>query len=69
MLAAYAANIKTIVNELNAAGAKHIVVWNTPNIGLAPAVEAAGAQASGLGSLIAPSMSTALGLQLAGATD
>lgn len=67
--ASYAANIKTIVNELNAAGAKHIVVWNTPNIGLAPAVEAAGAQASGLGSLIALSMNTALGLQLAGETD
>jgi outer membrane lipase/esterase len=45
--AAYAANVGAIVDALQAAGAKNIVVWNTPNLGLAPAVAAA--SASGLG--------------------
>ena len=35
--AAYAANIGAIVNGLQAAGATHIVVWDTPNAGTAPA--------------------------------
>ena len=47
-------------------GAQHIIVWNTPNLGLAPAVVAAGA--SGLGSFLADSMNAALAAQLAGET-
>ena len=59
-VASYAADIGTIVDELQAAGAKHIVVWNTPNIGLAPAVNAA------VGSFLASSMNAALATRLAG---
>ncbi|WKA29943.1 SGNH/GDSL hydrolase family protein [Bradyrhizobium roseum] len=60
----YAANVGAIVDALQAGGAQHIVVWNTPNLGLAPAVAAAGA--SGLGTLIASSMNAALAAELAG---
>jgi outer membrane lipase/esterase len=60
----YAANVHTIVDALQAAGAQHIIVWNTPNLGLAPAVAAAGA--SGLGTFLATSMNAALAAQLAG---
>lgn len=63
-VASYAADIGTIVDELQAAGAKHIVVWNTPNIGLAPAIVAGGGAA--VGSFLASSMNAALALRLAG---
>jgi outer membrane lipase/esterase len=59
-VASYAADIGTIVDELQAAGAKHIIVWNTPNVGLAPAVNAAA------GSFLASSMNAALAVRLAG---
>jgi outer membrane lipase/esterase len=62
--AAYAANVGAIVDALQAGGAENIIVWNTPNLGLAPAVAAAGA--SGLGSFLATSMNAALAAQLAG---
>jgi outer membrane lipase/esterase len=64
--AQYAANVAAIVNALQAGGAQHIIVWNTPNLGLAPAVAAAGA--SGLGTFLATSMNAALAAQLAGET-
>lgn len=60
----YAANVGAIVDALQAGGAQHIIVWNTPNLGLAPAVVAAGA--SGLGSFLAGSMNAALAARLAG---
>jgi outer membrane lipase/esterase len=60
----FAANIGTIVDQLQAAGAQHIVVWDTPNIGLAPAVVAAGG--ASLGSFLAASMNAALAQRLAG---
>jgi outer membrane lipase/esterase len=60
----YAANVGAIVDALQARGAQHIIVWNTPNLGLAPAVAAAGA--SGLGTFLATSMNTALAGELAG---
>jgi outer membrane lipase/esterase len=63
----FAANILTIVNELNLAGAQHIVVWDTPNIGLAPAVVAGGGSA--LGTLLAADMNADLAAALAGKTD
>ena len=62
--AQYAANVGAIVDALQAGGAQHIIVWNTPNLGLAPAVAAAGA--TGLGALLATSMNDALALRLAG---
>ena len=60
----FAANIGTIVDQLQSAGAQHIVVWDTPNIGLAPAVVAAGG--ASLGSFLAASMNAALAQRLAG---
>lgn len=65
--ASFAANILTIVNELNAAGAQHIVVWDTPNLGLAPAVVAGGG--GSLGTLLAETMNADLAALLAGKTD
>lgn len=62
----YASDIHGIVDDLQAAGAHHIVVWNAPNLGLAPAVVAAGPTASTLGTALAMSMNTALALILAG---
>ncbi len=60
----FAANVGTIVDELQGAGAQHIVVWNTPNLGLAPAVVAAGGAAPG--SFLASAMNAALTHRLAG---
>jgi outer membrane lipase/esterase len=37
-IAGYLTNIDTIVQSLKNAGAQHIVVWDTPNLALAPAV-------------------------------
>ena len=53
-------DIKTIDTELEAAGAKNIVVWNVPNIGVTPAVLAAGPVASMLGTTVASVMNNAL---------
>jgi outer membrane lipase/esterase len=62
----FAANIASIVTSLKAGGAQHIIVWDTPNLGLAPAVTAQGA--SGLASLLAADMNLALAAILAGDT-
>jgi len=66
---AYASDIKTIVGELEANGAKHLVVWNIPDIGLAPAVLAEGAQVSGLATLVASIMNADLTSQLGSDPD
>lgn len=55
----YATDIATIVGELELAGATNLVVWDVPDIGLTPAVESFGPQASGLATLIAASMNAA----------
>jgi outer membrane lipase/esterase len=60
----FATNVGTIVDQLHAAGAQHIVVWDTPNLGLAPAVVAAGG--ASLGSFLATSMNAALATRLNG---
>jgi outer membrane lipase/esterase len=64
---AFAADVGTIVDELQAAGAQHIVVWNTPNLGLAPAVVAGGG--AGAGSFLASVMNQALAARLSIETD
>jgi outer membrane lipase/esterase len=64
----YAADTEWIVHTLRAAGAQSIVVWNTPNLGLVPAVTAGGAGASFLGSLVASSMNAALSAAMADET-
>jgi outer membrane lipase/esterase len=60
----FAANVGTIVDALQAAGALHIVVWDAPNVGLAPAVVAAGG--ADLATFLTASMNSALAARLAG---
>jgi outer membrane lipase/esterase len=64
--ATYAADTGSIVDSLQAAGAKHIVVWDAPNIGVVPAVLAQGPMASFLGNLVSASMSAALTARMSG---
>jgi outer membrane lipase/esterase len=61
---AYAREVGAIVDALQAKGASRIVVWDTPNLGAAPAVTAGGAGASFLGSSIAQSFNAALSARL-----
>ncbi|HTS52309.1 MAG TPA: SGNH/GDSL hydrolase family protein [Burkholderiales bacterium] len=56
--ASYADYVNDMVDELQTAGANNIVVWNTPNLGVAPAIIASGA--SDLGSEVASLMNQAL---------
>jgi outer membrane lipase/esterase len=56
----YANDMKSIVADLESAGARDIVVWNVPDLGRAPALLAAGAGASFLGTSVAESMNLAL---------
>ena len=56
----FAGDIYTIDAELEAAGAKNILVWNVPDLGKTPAVLADGALASILGTTIASTMNLAL---------
>ncbi|MEO7855323.1 MAG: SGNH/GDSL hydrolase family protein, partial [Rubrivivax sp.] len=62
----YAANIGNIVDALQGAGAANIVVWNTPNLGTAPATLAFGDAAAGLATSVAASMNIALATRLTG---
>src|SRR5499433_2509939 len=59
VIVAAAQTYATIVGALELAGATNLVVWNVPDIGLTPAVESFGPQASFLGTLIAASMNAA----------
>lgn len=61
----YAIDVDNMVDTLQLAGATNIVVWNTPNLGLAPAVAEGGALASFLGQTMASVMNTALVNRLA----
>jgi len=63
---AYATDMGNLVDQLQASGAQHIVVWNVPDLGLAPAVTTLGLGASFLGSFVSQSMNSALSMRLAG---
>jgi len=56
--AAYAGFVDAIVDDLEGAGARNIIVWNTPNAGVAPASIANNAAA--LGTLVATLMNMQL---------
>lgn len=60
----FAANVGTMVDALQAAGAQHIIVWDAPNVGLAPAVVASGA--ADLATFLSASMNSTLAARLAG---
>jgi outer membrane lipase/esterase len=66
--AAYATGVGNIIDSLQAKGATNIVVWDTPNLGRAPASIAAGPAAVGLGTAIAQSFNAALAGRLASET-
>lgn len=61
----YARDVGFMVDTLQAAGATSIIVWNTPNIGLTPAVSSLGAPGSFLGQLVSGVMNRALQRRLA----
>ena len=63
----YATNIETIVGQLEAAGAKRIVVWDTPDLGETPAITSLGA--SPIATLVAYDMNAALMGAISGDPD
>jgi outer membrane lipase/esterase len=63
---AYAQHTGAIVDSLQAAGAQHIIVWDAPNLALAPAVQAQGSGATFLGGLVSAAMNGALAARLRG---
>lgn len=69
--AQYANDVGMIVDQLQAIGANNIVVWNTPNMGLAPAIGAVPGTLSGLtpmqlGALVSGANNGALTTRLTG---
>lgn len=66
LAAAYAQDVGAIVDDLQAAGAKDIVVWDTPNIGLTPSIGIYGTDAQALGLAMASAMNSALSARLSG---
>lgn len=62
----YANDVGAMVDQLQALGAQHIVVWNTPDLGLVPAVTSQGGSAASFASQLTQQMNDALGLRLAG---
>jgi outer membrane lipase/esterase len=60
----YAQDVGIMVDQLQAAGATDIIVWNTPNLGLAPAVIELGPDASFLGQVVSSAMNRALANRL-----
>ncbi|MFY9512162.1 MAG: SGNH/GDSL hydrolase family protein [Rubrivivax sp.] len=62
----YATDVGLMVDQLQGLGAASIVVWNTPNLGLTPAVMAEGSTASTIGSFVSSRMNSALANRLAG---
>ncbi|HZW72668.1 MAG TPA: SGNH/GDSL hydrolase family protein, partial [Caldimonas sp.] len=62
----FAQSIGVMVDQLQAAGAQHIVVWDVPDLGLAPAVTALGAGPTFLGTQVSLAMNGALASRLTG---
>jgi len=62
----YAFDMGRMVDQLQAAGATDIIVWNTPNLGLAPAIIDAGPEATFLGQTVATVMNNALARRMQG---
>lgn len=60
----YAYDVGLMVDQLQAAGAQHIIVWNTPNLALAPAIQAEGDLAVMLAGVVVGRMNGALDRRL-----
>ena len=62
----YAFNVATIITQLKLAGAHDILLWNVPDIGKIPAIQAFGPGAAAQASLLVAAMNSALDSVLAG---
>ena len=62
----YVTNMVTIIGELKAAGARNILLWNIPDLGKTPAIQAYGSAAAGQVSGLVNFMNGALSSTLAG---
>jgi outer membrane lipase/esterase len=62
--AKYAKQTGDIVDRLQAAGAKNIIVWDIPNLGLVPAIASQGPAATFLGGVTSAFMSGALAARM-----
>jgi len=62
---AYAQGMGSIVDHLQQAGARHIVVWNIPDFGLTPFANSLGASAASFASVVSGAMNTALAQRMA----
>lgn len=65
LAASYASTMGQLVDNLQAAGARHIVVWNAPNAGLTPSAGIYGDAGRGLATSISAAMNAALDQRLA----
>ena len=61
----YALNVATIITQLKLAGAHDILLWNVPDIGKIPAIQAYGPAVAGQASFLVAAMNSALGSALA----
>lgn len=64
--AAFASDIGGLVDQLQLAGARNIIVWNTPNSGLTPEVLSFGDAASAFATSVSTQFNNALATRLAG---
>lgn len=64
----YAQNTGAIIDQLQSAGAQHIIVWDVPDLARAPAVTFMGGQAVALGGMVSQAMNAALVGRLASET-
>ncbi|MEI7466026.1 MAG: SGNH/GDSL hydrolase family protein, partial [Burkholderiales bacterium] len=64
--AAYASDIGGLIDQLQLAGARHIIVWNTPNAGSTPEALSFGSAASSFATSISSQFNNALATRLAG---
>jgi outer membrane lipase/esterase len=64
--AAYALAVGNMVDALQAKGAQHIVVWDTPNVGVTPVALTLGTSFATLGTSVASAFNAALGMRLVG---
>lgn len=62
--AGYARDVGSMVDQLQAAGAEHLVVWNTPDLGVVPQVTVNGRPAAKLGSVVSNAYNNALNRRL-----
>lgn len=63
--ASFASTMGAMVDRLQAAGARHIVVWNVPNLGLTPGMRSVGSSFASNASALASGMNAALSQRLA----